>query len=176
MRPPSPIPPPCRLHLEPATPADAAAIATVRLAAARELTSRHGTGTWSFAVDSEGGVRLEVSGGGVFLAREGPRVVATLRLSTRQPWLGVFPFFTPCLRPVFLTSMAVHPERQRQGVGRRCLEEARRIAREWRGDMIRLDSYDAPAGAGDFYLRCGYREVARVNYHGTPLILFETAA
>jgi GNAT superfamily N-acetyltransferase len=170
-----PSPPRATFHLEPAGTGDAAAIAAVRLAAARELTSRHGTGTWSFAVDSEAGVRLELGGGGVFLAREGTRAIATLRLATRQPWLGTFPFFTACARPVFLTAMAVQPERQRQGVGRRCLEEARRIAAEWHGDMIRLDSYDAPAGAGDFYRRCGYREVARVDYHGTPLLLFETA-
>jgi len=45
--------------------------------------------------------------------------------------------------------------------------------REWPGDAIRLDAYDADAGAGGFYSNCGFREVGRVNYRGTPLVYYE---
>jgi GNAT superfamily N-acetyltransferase len=69
--------------------------------------------------------------------------------------------------------MAVDPAMQRQHVGRRCLEEAARLARAWPSDSIRLDAYDAPAGAGPFYAKCGYREVGRVTYRNTPLIYYE---
>jgi ribosomal protein S18 acetylase RimI-like enzyme len=69
--------------------------------------------------------------------------------------------------------MAVKPDLQRSGIGRRCLEEARRIVKEWPGDAIRLDAFDAAAGAGDFYRKCGFREVGRVTYRNTPLIYFE---
>src|SRR5437667_6104409 len=69
--------------------------------------------------------------------------------------------------------MAVAPGKQRQGLGRRCLEEAATIARAWPADAIRLDAFDAQAGAGDFYARCGWTEVGRRSYRGTPLIYYE---
>jgi ribosomal protein S18 acetylase RimI-like enzyme len=69
--------------------------------------------------------------------------------------------------------MAVHPDRQRKGIGRSCLDEAVRIARDWPGDAIRLDAYDAETGAGEFYRKCGFREVGRTSYRNTPLIYFE---
>jgi hypothetical protein len=54
-----------------------------------------------------------------------------------------------------------------------CLEEAKRIAGEWSADAIRLDAYDAKAGAGEFYARCGWRERGRATYRGAALIYFE---
>ena len=69
--------------------------------------------------------------------------------------------------------MAVHPELQRNGIGRLLLNEAEEIARAWPADAVRLDAFDATAGAGPFYAKCGYREVARVVYKKDPLIYFE---
>ena len=69
--------------------------------------------------------------------------------------------------------MAVAPTMQRKGVGRALLKHAAAVAREWPGDAIRLDAYDAAAGAGRFYARCGYREVGRVIYRTVPLIYYE---
>ena len=101
-------------------------------------------------------------------------VVGTLRLAVRNPWIGNIDFFTPCERPIFLTSMAVTPKRQRQGIGRQLLTEARRVALEMRGQALRLDSYAGSAGAAEFYLKCGFREVRRGDYNGTALIWFES--
>jgi hypothetical protein len=47
------------------------------------------------------------------------------------------------------------------------------VARAWPSQAIRLDAYDATAGAGRFYLKCGFREVGRVTYRKVPLIYFE---
>ena len=69
--------------------------------------------------------------------------------------------------------MAIHPAEQRRGLGRLCLEKAARIARAWPADALRLDAYDAAACAGEFYLKCGFREVGRAAYRNTPLIYFE---
>lgn len=69
--------------------------------------------------------------------------------------------------------MAVHPDLQRKGVGRLLLKEAEAIACAWPADTIRLDTFDAAAGAGPFYAKCGFREVARVIYKKDPLIYFE---
>lgn len=158
--------------IELATPADATAIAAVRIAAADDLTARHGYGHWS-SLASERGVLASMKYSRVLVARCDGEIVATLRLATRKPWAIDASYFTPCVRPIYLTDMAVHPRHQRRGVGRRALEEARRMAREWPGDCLRLDAYDAAAGAGSFYEKCGFREVGRVEYRGTPLIYYE---
>jgi GNAT superfamily N-acetyltransferase len=160
-------------RLETATIADAAAIASVRMVSARDLTARFGCGTWSFVAESEGGVRMDMLTSHILVARTEGTIVATLRLSTRSPWLGKIDFFTPAERPLYLTSMAVAPKWQGCGIGRACLEEVKRIAGKWDADAIRLDAYEAKAGAGEFYRKCGYREVRRAAYNGTPLIYFE---
>lgn len=162
-----------KIRLERAKGEDAAAIAALRLAVARDLTVKFGDGTWSFAADTVDGVRLDLESAGVFIARAAGAVRATLRLSEKRPWLGATEFFTPCERPLYLTSMAVAPAWQRRGIGRACLGEAVRLAADWPADAIRLDSYDAAAGAEDFYLRCGFRCVQRSDYNGTPLLWFE---
>jgi len=36
-----------------------------------------------------------------------------------------------------------------------------------------LDAYDTAAGAGEFYRKCGFEEVGRVIYRGTPLIYYQ---
>lgn len=41
------------------------------------------------------------------------------------------------------------------------------------GEVIRLDALDASAGAGGFYAKCGFSEVARVRYRGCPLVYYE---
>lgn len=69
--------------------------------------------------------------------------------------------------------MALDPSMQRRGIGRRCMAQARKIARAWPADAIRLDAYEGDAGAGEFYLKCGFREVGRVTYRRTPLVYFE---
>jgi GNAT superfamily N-acetyltransferase len=62
---------------------------------------------------------------------------------------------------------------QRQGIGRLLVAEAVKQARAWAANAIRLDAFDADAGAGAFYAKCGFREVGRVTYRKAPLIYFE---
>lgn len=160
------------LSLHPATPDDAPAIAKLRAAVAGDLTSRYGKGHWSSA-GTERGVLFQLRTSKLFVARDESGVIATLILATKKPWAIDRSYFTNCEKPLYLTDMAVAPELQRQGVGRLCLEEAQRIGREWPADAIRLDAYNTEAGAGDFYRKCGFREVGRVTYRKTPLIYFE---
>lgn len=161
------------LVLERAVPRDAAAIAALRMASAQRLARRHGEGPWSFATESEGGLRAEILGSNVFVARCGGRLLASLRLSMRNPWLGDISFFSASARPLYLTSMVVALRWQGRGVGRQCLIQALQHARLLNADVVRLDTYDSPAGAEDFYRKCGFREVHRAEYHGTPLVWFE---
>jgi hypothetical protein len=56
---------------------------------------------------------------------------------------------------------------------RHAIEDAKKMALAWPADAIRLDAYDAAAGAAEFYAKAGLREVARLSYRNTPLVYFE---
>jgi GNAT superfamily N-acetyltransferase len=155
-----------------ATEADASAIAELLSAAAMHLTTEHGPGHWT-GIASEKVVLRALQTSRVLTARQDDRIVASLRLSTRKPWAIDPKYFTQVRRPLYLLDMAVDPAAQRQGLGRRLLAEAATAARAWPADALRLDSYDATAGAGPFYAKCGFRNVGRVVYRGTPLEYFE---
>lgn len=109
----------------------------------------------------------------VFVAHYKGRLAATLRLTTKKPWAIDRTYFSASKRPLYLLSMAVTPDLQRQGIGQQCVELIREICRRWPADAIRLDAYDAPAGAGMFYAKCGFRNVGRAEYRGCPLLYFE---
>lgn len=103
-------------------------------------------------------------------------IVGTLTLSTYKPWAIDKSYFTRVKTPIYLTSMAIAPHAQGQGVGRAMLADAEMRTRSWPGGpghAIRLDAFDANAGAGDFYAKCGYQERGRAVFRTAPLIYFE---
>jgi GNAT superfamily N-acetyltransferase len=155
-----------------ATADEADAVAALRNAVAEELTRLHGIGHWSSA-SSARGVRSDMKRASVYLWRERGVPVATLQLATRKPWAIDRRYFTAIKQPLYLLGMAVDPARQRSGVGRRCIDEAVALCRAWPADALCLDAYDADAGAGAFYRKCGFNEVGRATYRNTPLIYFE---
>lgn len=155
-----------------AVASEAAEIAAVRIAAGEELTSRFGRGLWSSST-TEKGVHFAMKRGRVIVAVKDGAIVGTMTLSTFKPWAIDKSYFTKVKTPIYLTSMAISPKAQRLGVGRAMLAEADALARAWPGDAIRLDAFDADAGAGDFYVRCGYVERGRAVFRTAPLIYFE---
>ena len=152
--------------------ADAPAITALRNATAERLTLVYGRGHWTSTV-TEHGVLRGIKGSRIILARQDGVVVGTLCLATRRPWSIDPACFTSVQRPFYLLDMAVTPSLQRLGIGRALLMEARRLAESSGAGAIRLDAYDVEAGAGRFYAKCGYREVGRASYRGTPLVYFE---
>jgi ribosomal protein S18 acetylase RimI-like enzyme len=161
-----------RLTFRLAGPSDAAVLAALRGAAARELTKQFGEGHWS-GEPSERGVVADLRHAEVWVARSGSAVVGTFRLATKKPWAIDRSYFTDCRRPIYLTNMAVRPDYQRRGIGRRCLGHAVERVRLWPADAIRLDAYQGDGGAGAFYAKYGFREVGRATYRFTPLIYYE---
>jgi len=161
-----------RLTFRLAGPSDAVVLAALRGAAARDLTKQFGEGHWS-GEPSERGVVADLRHAEVWVARSGSAVVGTFRLAAKKPWAIDRSYFTDCKRPIYLTNMAVRPDYQRRGIGRRCLDHAVERVRDWPGDAIRLDAYQGEGGAGEFYAKCGFREVGRATYRFTPLIYYE---
>ena len=161
-----------RLKLQTATADDVTDLVSLRNAVNEHLRSQYGDGYW-LARSTERGALFGMRRGTVYLARYRGKLIATLTLSTRKPWAIDKKYFHASEKPLYLTAMAVHPDYQRKGIGRSSIDEARRLAIAWPGDAIRLDAYDTAAGAGDFYRKCGFREVGRAVYRVAPLIYFE---
>jgi GNAT superfamily N-acetyltransferase len=161
-----------RLRFRDAKLDDVAVIAGLQNAAAGALTARFGAGHWSSLV-TERSAALSQLHARVRLGISEKRVLTVLRLATKKPWAINVSYFTPVKRPLYLTGMAVSVAHQGQGLGRLALEDAYTVARSWPADSIRLDAYDAPAGAVDFYLKCGFKERGRVVYRGDPLVYYE---
>ncbi|HEY1160609.1 MAG TPA: GNAT family N-acetyltransferase [Terracidiphilus sp.] len=164
-----------KLAFAAATNSDAAELAALHSAAAEDLTRRFGQGFWS-SPPTERGILANMRKpkfSRIIVAHSRRRIVGTLRLATKKPWAIDTAYFTPAARPLYLTGMAVHPDLQSEGVGRLLLKEAEAVARAWPADAIRLDAFDAAAGAGAFYAKCGYRQVASVVYKKDPLLYFE---
>ena len=155
-----------------AVESDAAELARLRTAVADRLTQEYGLGHWSLQV-SEKGVLRGIQTSHVLVARSDSTIVGTLRLATKRPWAIDDGYFAPVHRPLYLVDMAVLPDVQREGIGRRLCDEARRIGRAWPADALRLDAYDHAAGAGEFYVKCGFHEVGRITYRRVPLIYYE---
>jgi GNAT superfamily N-acetyltransferase len=160
------------LSIDAATLDDVPAIAALQTRVAEDLTRHHGVGHWSAAV-TEPNVARGIASSTVLVGRDEGVIVGTLRLVTKKPWAIDPAYFANVRRPLYLLSMAVEPERQRTGIGRRLLEQATVVGKSWPADAIRLDAYDNAAGAGPFYAKCGYREVGRVTYRSVPLRYFE---
>ncbi|MBI3885971.1 MAG: GNAT family N-acetyltransferase [Opitutae bacterium] len=162
-----------RLKLTPATPDDAESVAALRNAVSDDLTFRHGKGPWTGHCTTAG-VLFDLRNKKLFVATHRDDVVASLCLDTKKPWAIDRSFFTPAKRPLYLTSMAVAPELQRQGLGRQCMAEAAKLARRLKADAVFLDAFDHPAaGAGGFYAKCGCREVGRATDRAVPLVYYE---
>jgi ribosomal protein S18 acetylase RimI-like enzyme len=153
-------------------PEDAEAVAALRNSVSDNLTFQHGRGWWTGHCTTAG-VLFTLRHAQVYVTLRRGEAVATLVLATRKPWAIDLKYFTTVKRPLYLTSMAVAPELQRQGLGRACLVEAVKLARRAGAEALFLDAYDHVAGAGEFYRKCGFRETGRARYRGTPLVYFE---
>ena len=161
-----------QLKFRDATPDDVAVIAGLQNAAAGALTARFGAGHWSSLV-TERSAALAQRHARVRVGRLGKRIVTVVRLATKKPWAIDVSYFTPVNRPLYLTGVAVSVAHQGQGLGKLAMEDACAVARDSLADAIRLDAYDSPAGAGDFYAKCGFKERGRVVYRDDPLVYYE---
>ncbi|MGB7028543.1 MAG: GNAT family N-acetyltransferase [Candidatus Acidiferrum sp.] len=161
-----------KLSFSVATQADAPELAGLYTAVADDLTNRYGRGGWSYRT-MEKGALLGIRRSRVIIARRGKTIAGTLQLPTKKPWAIDVSYFAPVNKALYLIGMAVLPTMQGQEIGRLLIREAVKQARAWPADAIRLDAFDAEAGAGGFYAKCGFREAGRVIYRRAPLIYFE---
>jgi ribosomal protein S18 acetylase RimI-like enzyme len=161
-----------RIKLQLATPDDVADLIALNAAVSERLRADFGEGYWVTRATEKGTLftmrRLKV-----YIARYRKKLIARINLTTRKPWAIDTKYFTPCQRPLYIVGMSVDPSVQRSGVGRQCIDQAIGIAKKWPADAIRLDAWEEAVGAGEFYRKCGFKEVGRATYRIAPLIYFE---
>jgi len=109
----------------------------------------------------------------LLVAKQDDQIVGTLCLTTKKPWAIDINYFSKVLQPLYLVGIDVHPGWQRKGIGLYMMETVKSFVIEWPAQAIRLDAYDSPAGAGEFYRKCGYKDRGRVFYKNNALLYFE---
>jgi len=158
-----------------ATKGDAGRLAALRCVVARGMTDEFGEGHWS-ACPSRAEVVRQLRASQVLVAREDSGIVGTVRLVRALPWAIDSSAFTPVARPWYVLGLAVAPRCRERGVGRRLMDAAKEAARSRGAQALWLDAYEHAAGAGPFYLKCGFRKVGRTRQGDVPLCYFEWLA
>jgi ribosomal protein S18 acetylase RimI-like enzyme len=160
------------LSFQHASEADLPALLRLRLAVGADQAQRFGDQRWSTTI-TEKSVARGLKSSRVLVARRHGRIVGALRMETKKPWAIDVKYSTSVRKAVYLHDVNVDPGLQRSGIGRHLVDHAKATAQEWPADAIRLDAYDGPSGGGQFYKKCGFREVGRAVYRGVPLVYFE---
>lgn len=155
-----------------ATFEDAPALVALRTAVAEDMTRRFGEGDWS-AAPSQTLVERQVRASRVLVARREGEIVGTVRLTTAQQWAIDASCFSPAKTALYVLGLAVSPQTRGEGIGQQLMHAAKECVHSWPADAVWLDAYDDAAGAGPFYVRCGFREVARTSFGQVPLIYYE---
>lgn len=115
----------------------------------------------------------------VYAVVDGDEAVATFTFGLAGWPTESVPFWADAgHRAAYLSRLAVRPDRQAEGIGRWCLAEAERLAREQGCRAIRLDAIRTFAPPIALYRRVGYEErgvIEWTNWYGVlrELLLME---
>ena len=151
---------------------DARPLAALRSAVANDMTDEFGPGHWS-QCPSGAEVTKQLRASHVLVARCDSGIVGTVRLARAMPWAIDASAFTPVKTALYVLGLAVSPQWRGKGIGRQLMNAAKDTARAWHAQALWLDAYQHRAGAGPFYLKCGFRKVGATKYREVPLDYFE---
>jgi GNAT superfamily N-acetyltransferase len=151
---------------------EARALAALRTDVAHDMTERFGVGPWS-ALPSRLIVLRQMRASHVLVARRGRDIVGTVRLALANTALFDARAFTPVDTALYVLGLAVSPSARGTSVGRQIMDAAKDVARSWPAQALWLDTYDNAAGAGEFYRKCGFREVGAGTSDDMPLMYYE---
>jgi GNAT superfamily N-acetyltransferase len=152
--------------------ADAAGLLALRTAVAEDMGRRYGAGAWSDAPGKSDVIR-QLRASRVLVARANDELVGTVRLAVARPWAIESSCFTTVASAFYVLGLAVSPLARGQGVGTELMEAAQGVARSAGVEALWLDAYDNEAGAGAFYVKCGFTRVGRTTLGKDPLIYYE---
>jgi GNAT superfamily N-acetyltransferase len=154
---------------------DARELVALRSAVAQEMTRQFGEGHWSQS-PSHAEVVRQLRASHVLVARSESQIVGTVRLVRTMPWAIDSSSFTPVSESLYVLGLAVSPAWRDRGIGRQLMDAAKHTARSRGAQALWLDAYQHRAGAGSFYLKCGFRKVGATRYRESALFYFEWLA
>jgi len=153
--------------------ADVKSARAIRVDAAAALTQRYGSGHWS-GEPSIATLKRHKEAGALYVVECDGDLVGTFKLDDKKIGFYRKAWFTrPDDPAAYLMNMAIAPERQREGIGRKTMVEIEGIVRRRALKALRFDAYDGPAGAGGFYRKCGYELMHKGTINGTALEYYE---
>jgi len=155
-----------------ATPSDTRALVALRTAVALGMTQDFGAGPWSVCPRDED-VAYQLRASQVLVARRDAEIIGTVRLATATQSAIDSSSFTPVALALYVLGLAVARDCRGMGVGRHLMDAAKDAARARSANALWLDAYEHAAGAGPFYIKCGFRERARTTHAGVPLGFYE---
>lgn len=162
-----------RLKLQLAEMEDAESVAALRNAASDDLTFKLGKGWWTSHTTTAVALH-DLRNAELHVVLHRGEIIASLVLAKQPSRTLDAKYFSGIKRPSFLSSLTVAPELQRQGYGRACLAEAAKLARRAKAGAIFADIFDHPnAGPGPFFVKCGYREIARGKHRDATSICYQ---
>ncbi len=154
-------------HVKPeitlARTADARALTALRTNVAQSMKARFGEGHWS-AIPSRSDVIRQMRASQVLVARLDEHLVGTVRLTTVSPHSMKSVGFTSVGSALYVVGLCVAEEYRKMGVGRALIDAAKDAAHARRSEALWVDVYPGAAGAGPFYLDCGFRQVGPLHY------------
>ena len=116
----------------------------------------------------------DVLAGKVYAVSENGELIATFTMSV-EPLVYYFSqlWSDPSIVAMYVNHMAVLPEYQGKGVGRKCMERIEQDSLELGCGAVRLDAYEKNEHAVKFYDQLGYERREIIMYRGLPLLCFD---
>ncbi|REE77721.1 ribosomal protein S18 acetylase RimI-like enzyme [Paenibacillus taihuensis] len=145
----------------------------------REITlslSQAGIRQWDRFYPNRFVIEQDLKRGTVYGIRGGQRIIGAVVVDSQQSGKYARLIWNDRTgKPSCIHRLAVHPDYQGQGIGKRLLQFAEEHAREAGSSSIRLDVFTGNPGAVGMYRRAGYVEVGTIKFpmRKVPYLCFE---
>jgi ribosomal protein S18 acetylase RimI-like enzyme len=131
---------------------------------------------WDWVYPNRFVVRGDINRGTVYGILDRGRVIGAVVVDDRQSRSYSSLLWTDTAgSPACIHRLAVHPSYQGQGIGKKLLQFAERLAQEEGRTSIRLDVYTGNPGAVCMYRKAGYADVGEIRYpmRESPYLVLE---
>jgi len=126
---------------------------------------QNGIDQWDQYYPTEQLYEADLRNGHLYGIRRGQEWIGVVSINGEQSeQFGGLPWRDTSGRPLVIHRLAVHPDCQGQGIGKRLLRFAEAAAVERSFTSIRFDAYSANAAAMTMYERAGYKAVGETRY------------
>ncbi|CAG7653890.1 GNAT family N-acetyltransferase [Paenibacillus allorhizosphaerae] len=131
---------------------------------------RQGIRQWDWFYPNGVVVGSDIRRSSLFGVKAEDRVIAAVVIDDLQsPKYAPLPWSDGEGSAACIHRLAVHPQHQGNGLGKRLLQFAEDTVREQGHSSIRLDVYTGNPGAVHMYRRAGYREIGEIRFPLRPL-------